>query len=132
MSKPKPTRHAPEEVDAYLASLPDNFRTTLQQLRRIIRRIAPGCTERVNYQIPIFRLKRDFVAMSAATKHVGFHTMSKAIPVAMKEELGEEGIWISGTTFHIKPAAELPEALLERVLRARLEELEGVKKEDST
>ena len=131
MSKPKPTRHAPEEVDAYLVSLPDDFRATLQQLRGIIRRIAPDCTERVNYRIPIFRLKRDFVAMSAATKHVGFHTMSKAIPLAMKEELGEEGIWISGTTFHIKPGAELPEALLVRTLRARLAELEDVKKEDS-
>ena len=57
MSKPKPTRHAPHEVDEYLASLPHDFRTTLQQLRGIIQRIAPECTERVNYQIPIFRLK---------------------------------------------------------------------------
>lgn len=125
MSKPKPPRHAPEEVDAYLASLPEDFRATPQQLRRIIKRIAPDCTERVNYQIPIFRLKRDFVAMSAAKKHVGFHTMSKAIPAAMKEELAEKGIWISGTTFHIKPGAELPEALLENALRERLVELDS-------
>ena len=33
MRKPKPTRHAPEEVDAYLASLPEDFRTTLQRLQ---------------------------------------------------------------------------------------------------
>ncbi len=125
MSKPKPSRHAPEEVDAYLAALPDDFRATLQQLREIVRQIAPDCTERVNYRIPIFRLKKDFVAMSAATKHVGFHTMSKAIPAAMKDELGEEGIWISGTTFHIKPGTKLPVALLEKALRARLRELES-------
>ena len=125
MRRTKPTRHAPEEVDAYLASLPDDFRTTLQRLRAIIRRIATDCTERVNYQVPIFRLKRDFVAMSAATKHVGFHTMSKAIPLAMKEELRQAGIWISGTTFHIKPGAELPEGLMEKALRARLAELDS-------
>ena len=33
MRKTKPTRHAPEEVDAYLASLPEDLRITLQRLR---------------------------------------------------------------------------------------------------
>ena len=96
---------------------------TLQQLREIITRVAPDCTQRVSYKIPIFRLKKDFVAISAAKKHIGFHTMSKAIPVAMKDELKAEGIWISGTTFHIKPGMRLPEALLEKALQARLAEL---------
>ena len=123
MSKAKPTRHAPDEVDAYLESVPEEFRITLQQLREIITRVAPDCTQRVSYKIPIFRLKKDFVAISAAKKHIGFHTMSKAIPVAMKDELKAEGIWISGTTFHIKPGMRLPEALLEKALQARLAEL---------
>ncbi len=125
MSKPKPTRHAPQEVDAYLAAQEDGFRETLEQLREIIRRVAPECTERVNYKIPIFRLKKDFVAMSAASKHCGFHTMSKAIPALMKDELKEAGIWTSGTTLHIKPGGELPVELLEKVLRARLAEAEA-------
>lgn len=125
MSKPKPTRHAPGEVDEYLEAVPDDFRATLQQLREIITRVAPDCTQRVSYKIPIFRLKKDFVAMSAAKKHIGLHTMSKAIPAAMKDELKAEGIWISGTTFHIKPGMELPEALLEKALQARLTELKS-------
>ena len=123
MSKPKPTRHAPAEVDEYLAAQAPEFRVTLEQLRELIRAVAPECTERVNYKIPIFRLSKDFVAMSAAKKHIGFHTMSKAIPVAMKDELKEAGIWISGTTFHIKPGMDLPLALIEKALRARLAEL---------
>ena len=125
MSKPKPTRQAPQEVDAYLAAQEDGFRETLEQLREIIRRVAPECTERVNYQIPIFRLKKDFVAMSAAKRHIGFHTMSVAIPMLMKDELKAAGIWTSGTTLHIKPGGELPVALLEKVLRARLDEAEA-------
>ena len=125
MSKPKPDRQAPAEVDAYLAAQADGFRETLEALRVIIRRVAPECSERVSYKIPIFRLKKDFVAISAAKRHIGFHTMSKAIPVAMKDELKEAGIWISGTTFHIKPGAELPVALIEKALRTRLDELEG-------
>lgn len=127
MSKTGPNRHAPAEVDAYLAAQADAFRETLEQLREIIRRIAPDCSERVSYKIPIFRLKKDFVAISAAKRHVGFHTMSKAIPVDMKDELKAAGIWISGTTFHIKPGTELPIELLETALRARLAELDSGK-----
>ena len=123
MSNPKPTRHAPAEVDEYLAAQEPEFRATLEQLRELIRRMAPDCSERVNYKIPIFRLKKDFVAMSAAKRHIGFHTMSRAIPIAMKDELKAAGIWISGTTFHIKPGSALPVALLEKALRARLKEL---------
>ena len=123
MSKPKPTRHAPAEVDDYLAAQGEEFRATLEQLREIIRRVAPDATERVSYKIPIFRLKKDFCAMSAAKKHVGLHTMSKAVPVAMKDELRAAGIWISGATLHIKPGLDLPSDLVEKALRARLAEL---------
>ncbi len=125
MSKPKPTRHAPQEVDEYLAAQEDGFRETLQQLREIIRRVAPEARERVSYKIPIFRLKKDFCAMSAAKRHVGLHTMSKAVPLAMRDELKAAGIWISGTTLHIKPDDELPVALVEKALRGRLAEMEG-------
>lgn len=93
--------------------------------RAIIKAVAPDCTERVNYRIPIFRLKKDFVAMSAAKRHCGFHTMSKTIPVAMKDELKEAGIWISGTTLHLKTDIDLPVPLLEKALRMRLAELDG-------
>ena len=125
MSKPKPTRHAPAEVDAYLEAQELEFRATLEHLREIVRRVAPEATERVNYKIPIFRLRKDFVAMSAAKKHIGFHTMSKAVPVAMKDELKAAGIWISGTTLHIKPGMDLPVDLIEKALRARLAEMES-------
>ena len=51
--------------------------------------------------------------------------MSKTIPMSMKYELGEVGIWISETTFHIKPGSDLSEGLLEKALRALLKELEA-------
>lgn len=122
MSKSKPARHAPEEVDEYLAAQSPESRATLEQLRAIIRTVAPECTERVSYRIPIFRLKRDFVALSVAKNHCALHTMSKAVPVAMKDELKAARVGVSGTTLHIEPGADLPVALVERVLRARLAE----------
>ena len=125
MSKPKPSRHAPQEIDEYLAAQAPEFRATLAQLRAIINAVAPDCTERVNYKIPIFRLKADFVAMSAAKRHCALHTISYAIPVALKDQLKAAGIRTSGATFHLKPGVDLPVPLLEKALRMRLAELEA-------
>lgn len=98
MTKPDPQRHAPREVDEYMAAQAPDFRATLEQLRTVFKATAPDCTERVSYQIPIFRLKKDFVAPSVAKRHCGLHTMSKAIPADMKGELKAAGIGTSGTT----------------------------------
>ena len=125
MNESGPDRHAPEEVDGYLAAQTPGPRATLERLRAIIRAAAPDCTERVSYRIPIFRLGKDFVALSVAKNHCGLHTMSKAIPVAMKDELKAAGIGISGTTLHIQPGSDLPVSLVERIVRARLTEVES-------
>ena len=125
MIRTDPDRHAPQEVDEYLAAQAPEFRATLEQLRAIINEVAPDCTERVSYKIPIFRLEKDFVALSAAKRHCGLHTMSKAIPAAMKDELRAAGIGVSGTTLHIRPDKGLPVSLVEKVVCMRLAEVEG-------
>ena len=91
MSKPKLARQAPGEADEHLAAQAPEFRATLEQLRAIIRAIAPDCTERVSYKIPIFRLRKDFVAMSAAKKHIGLHSMSNGH--THSDEGRTEGSW---------------------------------------
>lgn len=125
MTKPNPNRHAPHETDQYLAEQAPEFRATLEQLRAIIKAVAPDCTERVNYNIPIFRLKAEFVAMSAAKRHCALHTISYAIPDALKDQLKAAGIRTSGATLHLKPGADLPVPLLEKALRMRVAEVEA-------
>ena len=125
MSKPNPNRHAPHEIDQYLAEQAPEFRKTLEQLRAIIKAVAPDCTERVNYKMPIFRLKTEFVAMSAAKRHCALHTISYDIPAALKDQLKAAGIRTSGATLHLKPGADLPVPLLEKALRMRVAEVEA-------
>ena len=125
MSKPNPTRHAPHEIDEYLAEQAPEFRATLEQLRAIINAVAPDCTERFDYKFPIFRLKTDFVAMSAAKRHCALHTISYDIPAALKDQLKEVGIRTSGATLHLKPGVDLPVPLLKKALRMRLAEMEA-------
>jgi uncharacterized protein YdhG (YjbR/CyaY superfamily) len=121
MSKPKPSRHAPEEVDAYLAPLPDDVRSSLERVRRIIRETAPQSTERVSYGIPIFRLNKDLVGISAQKSHCSLHTMSPPLMKVLADDL--KGVKVSGATIHFTPQGPLPRDLVERIVRQRMEQL---------
>jgi uncharacterized protein YdhG (YjbR/CyaY superfamily) len=120
MSRPKTSRHAPEEIDAYLEPLPDDVRSALERLRGIIREAAPEATERVSYGIPIFRLRRDLVGLSAQKDHCSLHSMSPALMAAMAGDL--RGVEVSGATIHFMPDDPLPRDLVERIVRERMRE----------
>lgn len=120
MSKPDASRHAPEEIDAYLAALPADIRSSLERIRSIVRETAPECTERVSYKVPIFRLQKDLVGMSAHQNHCSLHSMSPTLLKAMAEEL--KGVRVSGATIHFTSETPLPKELVERLVRARMRE----------
>ena len=122
MSKAKPSQHAPEEIDAYLAALPEDDRSALESLRSIIRGTAPDCTERVSYGIPIFRLNKDLVGISAQKNHCSLHTMSPPLTKAMAEAL--EGVKVSGATIHFTPENPLPRELVVEIVRERVATIE--------
>jgi uncharacterized protein YdhG (YjbR/CyaY superfamily) len=48
------SKSAPEEVDAYLAAVPEASRAALEQLRKTISSAAPEATEGIGYAIPTF------------------------------------------------------------------------------
>lgn len=120
MARKETSRQAPEEVDAYLAKLPDDARTSLERVRNIIRETAPEATERVSYGIPIFRMRKDLVAVSAHKDHNSLHVMSFPLMEAMAEDL--QGFTVSGATIQFTAESPLPKELIERVVRWRLEE----------
>jgi uncharacterized protein YdhG (YjbR/CyaY superfamily) len=121
MSRADASRHAPEEIDAYLGALPDDIRLSLEQVRNIVRATAPECTERVSYKIPIFRLRRDLVGMSAHKNHCSLHTMSPPLMESLAEEL--KGVKASGATIHFTPESPLPQEVVERIVRERMKEV---------
>ncbi|HEY9063297.1 MAG TPA: DUF1801 domain-containing protein [Pseudobacteroides sp.] len=121
--KPKrnPSVNVPEEVDRYLAELPDDIRQELERVRKTVKEIVPNLTERVSYQVPILRLNKDLVGFAAQKNHCSFYTMSRSIIEQMKEELA--GYKISGTTIHFSPEKPLSRELIEKIVNKRLIEL---------
>lgn len=108
-------------VDAYLQSMPAPFRAALQHLRDTIRRAAPVAEEIITYAMPGFRQDGVLVSYSAFKEHLSFFPMS----AALMDELGPEiaQFRTSKGTPHFTPANPLPDALVEKIVAARLAEM---------
>ena len=59
-------------VDAYLASIPEPVREIASELRRIVRRAAPGIAERIKWNVPVFELGAPVCYLSAHAGYVRF------------------------------------------------------------
>lgn len=125
VAKAGPSRHAPEEIDAYLDSLPEVTHSALERVRGIIHELVPGCTERVSYRIPVFRLSKDLVGLSAQTNHCSLHSMSPTLMKAMAADLEARGVKVSGATIHFTPTSPLPNELIETIIQARIKEIQS-------
>ncbi len=76
-----------QDVDEYMAQLPDDRRAVMEQLRSTIRSAAPDATEAISYNMPAFRLGGRFlVSYEAFKRHYSLFPWNDG----MVEELGEE------------------------------------------
>lgn len=112
-----------EEVDSYLAGLPDDQRSALEQLRQTIRSIVPDATEGLSYGVPAFKQRRPLVSFGAAKNHCAFYVQSPAVMDAHAADL--EGYDTSKGTVRFKADSPLPRSLVEKLVRARIAENEG-------
>ena len=115
--------HSTNDVDAYLASVPDKARATLEKLRSTIRAAAPGAEEVISYRVPTFKLRGPLVAFSAHDNHCSLHLMSPPLMAAIKDDL--RGYDTTKATIHFMPARPLPAALVKKLVEARIAENEA-------
>ena len=113
----------PTDVDAYLAALPAGPRATLAALRRTIKAIAPGAVESISYGMPAYKyLGRPLAYFAAAKNHCAIYGLSTVLR-AHQPDLAVHDT--SKGTIRFPPAEPLPEALIQTLLKARIEEIEA-------
>jgi len=111
-----------EEVDAFLAGLPDDQRTALGHLREVIRGAAPGATEGLGYGVPAFKLNgRPLVSYGAGKGHCAFYVQSPDVMQAHAEDL--EGYQLGKGSIRFQPDAPLPDSLVRTLVEARIAEV---------
>lgn len=113
------------EVEAYLARLPDDQRAALEALRGVIKARLPDHIECLSYAMPGFRQpgkKGKMVAGYAAfAKNCGYYPHSGNILPQFAAELA--GWKTTPGALQFTPARPLPEALVHRLIDARLAEI---------
>jgi uncharacterized protein YdhG (YjbR/CyaY superfamily) len=115
----------PTSPDEYLAALPDDKRSALEQLRRTIRAAAPQAEECISYSLPAFRQNGPLVGYGATAKHCAFYLMSGSTVAAYRDELA--GYDTSKGTIRFPADKPLPVALVHKLVHARIAENERLR-----
>lgn len=75
-----------ESIDEYIATLPEEIQSILQEIRETIRAAAPDAQEKISYQMPTFALHGNLVHFAAFKNHIGFYPTPSGVE-AFQEEL---------------------------------------------
>jgi uncharacterized protein YdhG (YjbR/CyaY superfamily) len=115
-----------DEVDEYLARVPEPARSTLNKIRATIRSaVPPEATEGLSYGMPAFKYKGPLLGYAAFPKHCGLYPMSVAVMDAFKNEL--KSFDTSKGTIRFPVDKPPPAALVKKLVNARLAEKEKKK-----
>jgi len=72
-------------MDEYIVQFPKNVRDVLEELRQVIKEVAPNAEETIDYGIPTFKFNGNLVHFAAFKNHIGFYPTPSGIEAFKKE-----------------------------------------------
>lgn len=109
-----------ETVKEYLALQPPAVRKALEKLRKVIKSAVPDAEEVISYQIPTYKQNGAIVGFAAFPNHLGFYIMSPKLMPKLINDI--KAFKYTGATIHFTVDKPLPDALVKKIVKARLEE----------
>jgi len=112
------------DIDAYHSSFEGEPLKRMETIRALIHRVAPEAQEVISYQIPAFKIgKQFFIYYSAFKQHISLsHPWSDALLKTFEPELKNLKVSRAAIQFPYKEA--LPLDLIERLLKFRKQEID--------
>jgi uncharacterized protein YdhG (YjbR/CyaY superfamily) len=110
----------PTTVDDYLATLADDRRAVVEELRRTINAAAPEATETIAYGMPALRSHggQFLVSYAAYKKHCSLFPASGAVVEALGAELTP---YLAGKgTIQFRADRPIPSAVVTKVVKVRV------------
>jgi uncharacterized protein YdhG (YjbR/CyaY superfamily) len=108
-----------DDIDSYLAAVPEPGRSTLTELRRAILAVIPDAEQCISYGMPAFTVGGKAVAGFAAfTNHLSYLPHSGSVLDALGDEVS--GYGRTKGSLHFAADEPLPAALVERLVTTRL------------
>ena len=110
------------EVDKFLATVPEPQRSTLQELRVMLKKILPAGEEKIHYGVPAIQLNGKSIAgYASAKKHYSYFPHSGALLEPLADSLTKYDY--SKGTLHFPIDKCLPISLVRKLVKARLQQL---------
>jgi len=108
-------------VDEYLAAVPEPAQSRLRHIRAVIRTVVPKeTTEVISYGIPMFKFNGMLVGYAAFKNHCSLFPTGSSVLDRFEKEL--RGYRTSKGTIQFSPDNPLPDALVKKIVRARVKE----------
>jgi uncharacterized protein YdhG (YjbR/CyaY superfamily) len=108
-------------VDEYLADVPEPACSTLKHVRAVIRSVVPKeTTEVVSYGMPMFKFNGMLVGYAAFKNHCSLFPTGSSVLDQFEKEL--KGYRTSKGTIQFPPDKPLPDALVKKIVRARVKQ----------
>lgn len=115
----------PKTVEEYFVDVPESARGVLEQLRAVVRSAVPAqATETISYGIPAFKTGKVLVWYAAFSNHCSLFPTGSIVE-EFKNEL--KGYTISKGTIQFPLDKPLPIALIKKLVKARVAQVEGKK-----
>lgn len=112
-----------QTIDEYHLAWPEATRERLQAIRELIHTVAPGAEEVISYQVPAFKVGKQFlIYYSAYPKHL---SLSSPWSRAFLDHFaaGLEGLKVSKAAIQFPHAQPLPLNLIKKMIVFRKKEL---------
>lgn len=119
-------REKAQNVDAYIAEFSYETAAKLNELRGLIKKLAPTAEESISYAIPTYKLNGMLVHFAGYANHIGFYPGAGGI-AEFAEEL--TGYKTSKGTVQFPLDQPLPVRLITKIVKFRIKQnLERTKK----
>lgn len=112
------------EIDAYLASVDEPKRSTLEKLRQTILEVIPEAEQGISYGLPAFRIRGKVVAGFAAFKnHLSYLPHSGSVFPELRAELADYTTSSGALRFDVDVPLPLP--LVRKLIEVRMAQAFG-------
>lgn len=114
-----------KEVSEYLNKLPEQEKGALETIRKQVLRLVTGAEEGLSGGVPFFYYKgRRVVGFRSSKTHLSFFIMDGNVLERFRSEISAYDN--SSTVIKFKPEYPLDENIIEKLVLARIEEIEKV------
>lgn len=125
-SSARKNKNAPKNFVEYFASVAEPARGMLNELRATIRSAAPAeATETISYAMPAFKYEGMLVWYAGFSKHCSLFPTAAVID-SFRKEL--KGLTVSKGTIQFEINKPLPVALIKKIVKQRLAQMDGKKR----